>query len=107
MAKKKKDISEIVKELIVNRDRTGKAILTPDERIRLLDEIYDGLLYLWKECVLRGTATGTGAIGNQLERARLELESWGGSADKGMEIFVKGFRGFDLSASETDSDADA
>lgn len=56
------------------RDRTGKPKLTAVSRIKLLNEIYDGLLYTWKEQVVRGWNKGTGAIGYQLERARLEIE---------------------------------
>lgn len=76
MAKKKveyQDIKERVAELVALRDRTGKKPLCTKKRIRLLNEIYDGLLYLWKQSVITGNAKGTGSISFQLERARLEM----------------------------------
>ena len=69
----KQNIKKQVEELVAARDRTGKKPLTADERIQILNEIYDGLLFFWKQCVLTGAAKGTGAISHQLERARLEM----------------------------------
>jgi hypothetical protein len=69
------DIKERVAELASKRDRTGMEPLTAEERVQLLNEVYDGLLYLWKQCVITGTAKGTSAIKFQLEGARLEIDS--------------------------------
>ena len=68
------NIKEQVAELAAKRDRTGLPPLSNDERIQLLNEIYDGLLYLWKQSVIIGNAKGTGALCLQIERARLEIE---------------------------------
>ncbi len=57
------------------RDRRGKKPLTPEERIQILNEIYDGLAFWWLESVIEGSSKATGAVSYQLERARLELES--------------------------------
>lgn len=70
----KPTIKERVKEIAALRDRTGLPPLDNEARVQLLNEIYDGLLYLWKQCVLTGTAGGTGALTLQIERARLEIE---------------------------------
>ena len=67
------NLKERIKELTEKRDRTGKDPLTTKERLSLLNEIYDGLLYLWKQTVLAGSAKGSLAIHYQLERARLEM----------------------------------
>ncbi len=67
------DIKARVTELAEKRDRTGKKPLSNKKRLQLLNEIYDGLLYLWKQTVVTGVAKGTGAISFQLERARLEM----------------------------------
>ena len=71
---KKMSVKERVAELADLRDRTDKPPLEIADRVQLLNEIYDGLLYLWKQCVLTGTASGTGALTLQIERARLEIE---------------------------------
>lgn len=67
------EIKERVAELAAQRDRTGKPPLETKERLCLLNEIYDGLLYLWKQAVISGVAKGTSGIAHQLERARLEM----------------------------------
>ena len=92
------DIKERVASLAKMRDRNGLEPLTYEERIGHLNEIYDGLLFLWKQCVVSGTAKGTAAIGLQLERARLEmkdLRSLYGKAVDGSED-AWGLSGFDL-----------
>lgn len=68
-------IKQRVAELASQRDRTDKPKLSAPERIKMLDEIYDGLLYLWKQAVITATAKGTSAIAHQLEKARLELDA--------------------------------
>jgi len=70
-----RDVKAQVARLVQQRDRTGKEPQTKAERVQLLNEIYDGLLFLWKQCVLTGSAKGTGSIALQLERARLEIDS--------------------------------
>jgi len=55
------------------RDRAGKAPLTKDERLVMLGEIYDGLLFSWRQNVTLGFSKGSSAISYQLERARLEM----------------------------------
>ena len=62
-----------IAELVGMRDRTGKGALTTEQRLEILNEIYDGLLYFWKQLVITGSAKGTSAIAGQLERARLEM----------------------------------
>jgi len=77
MGQQYSDIKERVAELASKRDRTGLKPLTKEERAQILNEIYDGLLFLFKQCVITGTAKGTGAICLQLQGARLELDSLG------------------------------
>ena len=67
------NIKQSVAKLAAERDRTGKPQLSNTERLSMLNGIYDGLLFLWKQCVVTGVAKGTGAIAHQLERARLEI----------------------------------
>jgi hypothetical protein len=67
------DIKSRIAEIASQRDRTGKKPLETEERIQLLNEIYDGLLYFWKQSVVAGSAKGTSSISYQLERARLEI----------------------------------
>jgi hypothetical protein len=67
------EIKNRVAELASKRDRTGKKPLSNDERLEVLNEIYDGLLFFWKQCVVSGSAKGTSSISYQLERARLEM----------------------------------
>lgn len=55
------------------RDRKGEAALTKAERLTMLDEIYDGLLFSWRQNVTLGFSKGSSAISYQLERARLEM----------------------------------
>ncbi len=88
MGKEYDDIKKRVAELASKRDRTGKDPLPVSERIQVLNEIYDGLLFLWKQAVITGTAKGTGAICLQLERARLEIHD------------LKRFHGAELAAGE-------
>lgn len=68
-----KDVKQQVAELAKQRDRSGKQPLSKEERISLLQEIYDGLLYLWKQCVITGTAKSTNSIHFQLSNARSEM----------------------------------
>ena len=56
------------------RDRAGKDALTKSERLTMLDEIYDGLLFSWRQNVTLGFSKGSSAISYQLERARLEMD---------------------------------
>jgi hypothetical protein len=79
MGQQYNDVKARVAELAGKRDRTGEDPLSSDDRVQILNEIYDGLLYLWKQCVITGTAKGTSAIKFQLEGARLEIESLGGN----------------------------
>lgn len=73
--KNETDLQKRVQELKEERDRTGKEPLSAKSRIQLLNEIYDGLLYCWKEHVIKFGGVGRGAsqLPYQLERARLEL----------------------------------
>ena len=47
-----KSVEEAVRELAKLRDRTGKKQLPLEERLQLLNEIYDGALY-FLECAAR------------------------------------------------------
>lgn len=55
------------------RDRTGKKRLTLKQKLKMLEEIYEGLLFNWKECVSKGLNKGTLAISTQLAQARTEI----------------------------------
>jgi len=69
------DIKEKVAELAKLRDRSGLKKLTFDQRIDILGDIYDGLLFLWKQTVIVGSSKGTSAISDQLMHARQEMET--------------------------------
>jgi len=69
------DIKAHILELIALRDRTGRKPLTNEERLGLLHEIYDSLLYLWKQTTLAGQSRGTGALSDQLGKVRHEIEA--------------------------------
>lgn len=81
-------IKQKVAYLASQRDRTGKSPLKVEERLQLLFEIYDGALYWLAQCVVTGTAKGTMAVGQILDRARLEIESWGGKERSKTEFVV-------------------
>jgi hypothetical protein len=72
------EIKTKIDTLAAERNRTGKKPLTKKQRVQVLNEIYDGLLFTWRQSVIHGWQKGTGALTLQLDRARLELDSWGG-----------------------------
>ena len=82
------DVKTRVAELAGMRDRTNMEPQTAKERVQLLNEIYDGLLFLWKQCVITGTAKGTSAIKFQLEGARLEIASINGPSGNNTDNYA-------------------
>lgn len=77
------------------RDRTGKEPLSKEARISLLSEIYDGLLFSWRQNVIMGSAKGCGAIVLQLQGARMEMtemqRSYGSAAEAANILAILGF----------------
>jgi len=53
--------------------REGRVPLSKEERLSLLEELYDSLLLSWIENVEGGVHTGSAALSCQLERTRLEM----------------------------------
>ncbi len=77
------------------RDRRGKKPLTTEERIQIMEEIYDGLEFWWRESVIEGSTKATGAISYQLERARMELAALKENSDGGRAVNIT-INGVDL-----------
>ena len=68
------DINARIAELVSARNRKGKPLLTTEERVQMLEELYDASLCYLTQCIIAGSMKGTGALTTILERARLEAQ---------------------------------
>lgn len=65
----------------ISKMGAGDDPLSPEQRIEILNQIYDGALFWLAECVITKSAKGTGAVTSILERARLEMNDLSRSGD--------------------------
>lgn len=75
MSGAKSTVAERIKRIKEMRERVSGRRLTAEERVELLNEVYDTALLYLVEHTLHGSFKSSGAITYQLERARLEIES--------------------------------
>jgi hypothetical protein len=66
-------LKERLAYLANQRNRDGKEQLTCDERIHMLDDLYDASLFLLTQLVTAGTLKGSLSLLSILERSRLEI----------------------------------
>jgi hypothetical protein len=71
--KLKREVEKALETLQRNSIRVGKKALSPTERIEVLNQIYDGLLYSLQAATIAGNMKGTAAAGTLLERLRVEV----------------------------------
>jgi hypothetical protein len=64
-----------ISELVEQRNRIGKPILTAAERLDMLERLYDAALFWLRHLVIDGKTKGTGAATLVLEKTRIEMES--------------------------------
>ena len=67
------DLKKRIVYLAEQRNRAGKAQLTCDERIHMLDDLYDASLFMLTQLVTNGQLKGSMALLSILERTRLEI----------------------------------
>jgi hypothetical protein len=68
-------IEDEVAALMHERDRRGKAVMTLDQRLKILEEIYDGALLWLRQAVISARSKGVGGATMVLERSRMEMEA--------------------------------
>jgi len=66
------DIAEVLQRLAKNRNRFDKDPLTRQQRLEMLNRIYDGALHWLEGAVITAKSNGIGAATQVLERSRLE-----------------------------------
>jgi hypothetical protein len=77
-------------EIKERQDRVyGGEKLSVEERVTILNEIYDLSLLYWLECAVTKSSKGTFAVSGQIERARLEMDTWGGKGTKTHKVIIE------------------
>jgi hypothetical protein len=70
------EMKEKIEALVSKRDRIGKRRLSIEQRLKILNQIYDAALYWMQAAVTAGQSKGTGSAAILLKSTREEIVAW-------------------------------